>query len=66
MKINLISYIIIFPVCLVLLACSPDNNAAKTKLFEDQRAVLEKAKTVDNAVQQQADEARQNIEKQTQ
>lgn len=50
---------------LMLLACSPDNSA-KTKLFEDQRNALDKAKTVEKTVQQQMQETRQNEEKQTQ
>ena len=50
---------------MTLLACGPDNSP-KTKLFEEQRAALEKAKGVENTVQQQTQEAQQNVEKQTQ
>ena len=48
-----------------LLACGPDNSP-KTKLFEEQRAALKKAKGVENTVRQQTQEAQQNVEKQTQ
>jgi ABC-type enterochelin transport system substrate-binding protein len=50
---------------LLLLACGPDNSA-KTRLFEEQRSALDKAKGVENTVQQQMQETRQNEEKQTQ
>lgn len=58
-------YLTIVLTSLLLLACSPDNGS-KTKLFEEQRNALEKAKGVENTVQQQAQEVQQNIEKQTQ
>jgi hypothetical protein len=60
-----INYLLIVLTSLLLLACSPDNSA-KTKLFEEQRNALEKAKGVENTVQQQMQETRQNEEKQTQ
>ena len=60
-----LTFLIILLSSAVLAGCSPDNSA-KTKLFEDQRAVLEKAKAVESIVQQQAQEVQQNIEKQTQ
>jgi len=50
---------------LILLACSPDNST-KTKLFEDQRNVLDKAKEVDNIVQKQSQQLQQNVEQQSQ
>lgn len=50
---------------LLLLACGPDNSA-KTKLFEEQRSALDKAKGIESTVQKQMQEARQNEEKQTQ
>lgn len=49
---------------LILLACSPDNSS-KTKLFEDQRNVLDKAKEVDNVVQKQTQQLQQNLEQQS-
>ena len=61
MKLN---YLVIFICSLLLAACSPDNTA-KTKLFEDQRNALNKAKEIDSKIQQQALELQQNIEKQS-
>lgn len=58
-------YLAIVVTSLLLLACSPDNGA-KTRLFEEQRGALEKAKEVENTVRQQTQEAQQNVEKQTQ
>ena len=49
----------------ILLGCSPDNSS-KTKLFEEQRNALDKAKAVDSTVQKQIQEAQQNEAKQTQ
>lgn len=60
-----INYLTILLTSLVLLACSPDNSS-KTKLFEDQRIALEKAKGAASSVQQQTQEMQQNLEKQTQ
>lgn len=60
-----INYLVIAFSILVLPGCSPDNNA-KTKLFEEQRTALEKAKAVESTVQQQTQETQSNLEKQTQ
>jgi len=59
------NYLLILLSSLLLLACSPDNSA-KTKLFEEQRTALEKAKGVENTVQKQTQEVQQGVEKQTQ
>ena len=64
-KMKSFNYLIILLTSVILLGCSPDNNA-KTKLFEEQRTALEKAKTVESSVQQQTQEAQQSVEKQTQ
>lgn len=58
-------YPIVLLASVLLLGCSPDNNT-KTKLFEEQRTALEKAKAVESTVQQQARETQSNLEKQTQ
>lgn len=50
---------------LAMLACSPDNTP-KTKLFEEERNALEKAKAVESAVQQQTQQLQQNVDKQSQ
>lgn len=50
---------------LMLIACSPDNTP-KTKLFEEQRNALDKAKEVDKTVQQQTQQLQQNVDKQSQ
>ena len=60
-----LAYLILLPTSLFLLACSPDNSA-NTRLFEEQRAALEKAKGVESSVQQQTQTMQQNVEKQTQ
>ena len=60
-----LAYLILLPTILFLLACSPDNSA-KTRLFEEQRTALEKAKGVESSVQQQTQTMQQNVEKQTQ
>ena len=60
-----LNFLLIVLTSLILLACGPDNSA-KTKLFEEQRSALDKAKGVENTVQKQMQEARQNEEKQTQ
>jgi uncharacterized membrane protein YgcG len=55
--------------CAVLLlsACSPsDNQTPAPKLFKEQRDVLDKAKAVDPAQQQQGESQRKAIEQQTQ
>ena len=50
---------------LLLCACGQSDNQPAPKLFKDQRDVLDKAKTVDPAVQKQDDEQRKAIEQQT-
>lgn len=57
-----------FCALLLLSACSPGNDAKAPppKLFEEQRDALDKAKTVNSAQQQQDEEQRKAIEKQTQ
>lgn len=64
-KMNSRAYLILFTTSLFLIACSPDNSA-KTKLFEEQRTALEKAKGVESSVQQQTQTLRQDVDKQTQ
>lgn len=59
------SYFIMLLTSLILPGCSPDNNA-KTKLLEEQRTALEKAKAVESTVQQQAQETQSKLEKQSQ
>jgi hypothetical protein len=59
------NYLCVLLTSLLIAACSPDNSA-QTRLFEQQRSALDKAKDVANTVQQQSQEARQNVEKQTQ
>jgi uncharacterized membrane protein YgcG len=51
---------------LLLGACSPSETTPPPKLFKEQRDVLDKAKAVDAAQQQQAEEQRKLIEQQTQ
>ena len=60
-----LAYLILLPLSLLLLACSPDNSA-KTRLFEEQRTALEKAQGVESSVQQQTQTLRQDVDKQTQ
>jgi hypothetical protein len=48
-----------------VLGCSPDNSP-KTKLFQEERTALEKAKAVESTLQQQSQQLQQNVEKQTQ
>lgn len=59
------NYLLIILSGFIMLGCSPDNSA-KTKLFEQERAALEKAKAVESTVQQQSQLLQQNAEKQTQ
>lgn len=48
-------------------ACSPNDSAPpKQKLFEQERNVLDKSKSVDALQQQQTDEQKQAIDKQAQ
>ena len=49
--------------CLAMIACSPDTTP-KTKLFEEERSALEKAKAVESTVQQQTQQLQQNVEQQ--
>ena len=49
-----------------LAGCSPDQAPATPKLFESQRQALEKAKTVNDSVQQQAEQQQQEIDRQGQ
>lgn len=52
---------------LLLGACSPNNDQTPPpKVFKEQRDVLDKAKTVDPAQQQQDEAQRKAIEQQTQ
>lgn len=60
-----VNFILIIFTSLLLQACSPDNTP-KTKLFEEQRNALDKAKAVDSTMQQQTQQSRENEEKQTQ
>jgi major membrane immunogen (membrane-anchored lipoprotein) len=55
-------------VCAILLlnACGQSDNSPPPKLIKDQRDVLDKAKTVDPALQKQAEEQRKAIEQQSQ
>jgi outer membrane lipoprotein-sorting protein len=64
-KMKPLNFLCILLTSLLIAACSPDNSA-QTKLFEQQRSALDKAKDVSNTVQQQSQEAQQNMEKQTQ
>jgi major membrane immunogen (membrane-anchored lipoprotein) len=50
---------------LLLGACGQGDNPPAPKLFKEQRDVLDKAKTVDPAMQKQDDEQRKAIEQQT-
>ena len=56
-----LNYLSIILTSLMLLACGPDN-APKPKLFEEQRDALEKAKALENTIQQQTKETQQNLE----
>lgn len=50
---------------LLLPACSRDDQPPPPKLFEGQRNALEKSKGVEDQVLQQADQQRQEIDRQT-
>jgi len=58
-----LTYPLIAMIALTLQACGPDNK--QSKLFEDQRNALDKAKTVDSTVQQQAQQLQQSADKQS-
>ena len=60
-----LNYLIILLTSLVLAGCSPDSSA-KTKLFEEQRSALDKAKEVDSKIQQQTQQLQQSVDKQSQ
>lgn len=62
---KLINYLFIVLSALALLACSPDTTP-QSKLFEGQRDALDKAKDVENTVQQQTQDMQKNLDKQTQ
>jgi len=64
MKMQPFNPLLIILASFMLLACNPDKNS-QAKLFEEQRSALEKAKTVESTVKQQAQEVQQNLEKQT-
>lgn len=53
--------------CLVLAACEkPSDQRDAPKLFEAQRAMMDKAKNLGNTLQQQADEEKKNLDQQSQ
>jgi hypothetical protein len=58
---------IVRALCLLLLlgACSPSNTTPAPKLFKEQRDILDKAKAIDPALQQQSEDQRKAIEQQT-
>ncbi|MFA6903952.1 MAG: hypothetical protein WC236_12820 [Gallionellaceae bacterium] len=58
-------YLIILFTGFILLGCGPDNST-KTKLFEEERSALEKAKAVESTIQQQTRQTQQNADQQTQ
>lgn len=51
---------------LLLSACDREEQPPPPKLFESQRNAMDKAKGVENTLQQQADQQLQNIDQQTQ
>lgn len=52
---------------MILAACEKENNQQNApKLFEDQRAMLDKAKNVANTLQQQSNEQKKDIDQQSQ
>ncbi|MGC2457471.1 MAG: hypothetical protein WA435_05715 [Gallionellaceae bacterium] len=63
-------FAILIPVLLasmILAACGKENDHHDApKLFEDQRAMLDKAKNVGNTLQQQADEQKKELDQQSQ
>ena len=50
----------------LLVACGKNDDRPAPKLFKEQRDVLDKAKTIDPALQQQDAEQRKAIEQQSQ
>jgi uncharacterized protein YcfL len=59
------NYLFIVLASFILIACSPEKDT-QTKLFEEQRNALDKAKAVESVVRQQTEEMQKNMEKQTQ
>lgn len=51
---------------LLLVACGQDRAPTPPKLFETQRQALDKAKTVNDTVQQQGEQQRRDVDQQTQ
>ena len=51
---------------LLLAACSPGGSDNKPKLMEQQRQALDKAKGVQDTLQQSAQQQQQEVDKQTQ
>lgn len=51
--------------CLILGACGQRSDQPQPKLFEEQRAALDKAKAVDAELQAQAEKQKKLIEEQT-
>lgn len=51
---------------LLLPGCSDEKQPPPPKLFESQRNAMDKAKALEDAVQQQADQQREQIDQQTQ
>jgi len=51
---------------LLLAACSPGDNGNKPKMMEQQRQALDKAKGVQDTLQQSAQQQKQEIDKQSQ
>ena len=61
------NYRICFSILVLLCACSPEaNKPPAPKLAETPRAVLEKAKTVDQTQQQHEEEQQKTINQQSQ
>jgi len=61
---KLLQYVSMIYVSLLFIGCSPDKNT-QTKLFEDQRKALDKAKAIEAVVQQQNQQVQQNLDSQT-
>lgn len=62
---NTIKTLLVILSSMFLLACGPDKTPPP-KLFEDQRNALDKAKAIEDTVQQQNQNMQQSLEKQTQ
>ena len=61
-----LSLILIVLYALVLPGCDDGKQAPPPKLFEGQRNAMDKAKGVEDTLQQQADQQLQSIDQQTQ